>query len=140
MRSENQVVILGNSIFEKSEKIVEFKPFGRLSQKEETAILICFCLLDFKLYSLLSQCSGHVQSKNGVYLVEVSIFISRRRRAVKPFSKKKQKTVALFYYHGRLVFKKNCSFYCALDISSSNEVAPFQKLTKTEVKNFSAQP
>ena len=54
------------------------------------------CRLDFKLYSSLLQCSGCVQSKNGVDLVEVSIFYVEEdeRQSIWPI---KIKIVALFY-------------------------------------------
>ena len=75
MQSENQVVILGISTFLKNRK--------RLTS----------CHLDFKLYSLLLQCSGHVQSKNRVDLVEVSIFCKSEKKSgqtIWPIEKIKQ--------------------------------------------------
>ena len=38
----------------------------RPSWKKKTAMLLCFCRLDFTLHDLLLQCSGCVESKNGV--------------------------------------------------------------------------
>ena len=77
MQSKNQVVILGISIFEKSEQTIESNRSASQVRKKETAILLCCCRLDFKLlftFTML-QCSARVQSKNGVDLVEVSIFL-----------------------------------------------------------------
>ena len=44
-------------------------------RKKKTANLFCCCRLDFKVYYLLLQCSGRVQSKNRVDLVKVSIIL-----------------------------------------------------------------
>ena len=68
--------MLGISIFEKSKKTVESnRSANRVRvRKKETAILLCCCRLDFKLFSSLLQCSGCVQSNNGVDHVEVSNF------------------------------------------------------------------
>ena len=57
------------------------RPFfcDRPSQKKRIAILLCCCLLDFKLHSSLLLCCGYVQSKKSVDLVEVNIFIKSKR-------------------------------------------------------------
>ena len=55
------------------------------------------CRLDFKLHSLLLQCSGRVQSQNGVDLVEVSIFYKSEKTNGHTVWPKKIKTVALLY-------------------------------------------
>ena len=96
MQYKNQVVILGTiSFFFKTEHTVQSNRSANQVRKE-TAILLCCCRLDFKLYSSLLQCSGHVQSKNGVDLVEVYFYKSEKTsgQTVRP----KIKTVALFYF------------------------------------------
>ena len=80
--------------------------------EKETAILICCCLLDFKLYSLLLLCSGRVQSKYGVDLVEVSIFCKSEKTSGQTIWPNSSTFVP---YHGCLVFYFSCSFYCTLD-------------------------
>ena len=72
----NQVVILGISIFEKPEQTVE-------SNRWPTELEKRYChptlplLTGLQTYFLLIQCSGHVQSKNGVDLVEMEVKIFR---------------------------------------------------------------
>ena len=89
MQSKNQVVILDISIFEKPEQTFESNCLADQVRKKRPPSYFGYCQIDFKFYSLLIQCSERVQSKNKVDLVEVSVFISRRRRAVKPFGRKR---------------------------------------------------
>ena len=91
MQSKNQVVIMGISIFEKPEQVTVWP----IELKKSSAIPLCRCRLDFKLYSLFLHCSGRVQSKNGADLVEVSIKSEKMSgQTVQP---KKIYTVALLY-------------------------------------------
>ena len=79
MHSYNQDVILGINTFEKWNRTAE--------SSCSTDGVPCCCRLDFKLYSLLLQCSGRVQSNNGVNLVEVFIFYkseNMRGQTVRP--------------------------------------------------------
>ena len=97
--------------------------------EKETTILLCCCCPDFKLYYSLLQCTECVQSKkNGVDLVEVSIFKSEKTngQTVRPIDKYKNSS-SFLSYHGRLVFK--LVFYlllCFGHIQSKNEVALFK--------------
>ena len=69
--------------------------------KKETAILLCHNHLDFKLYSLPLQCTGYVQSKNGVDLVEVSIYYKLMKTSGQTVWPKKIKALPCY---GHLVF------------------------------------
>ena len=103
MQSKNQVIILGTvQVFLKKRN----RPFSQTVQptEKEAAILLCCCCLDFKLYSLLLQCSGRVQSKNGVDLVEVSAFYKSEKMSSQTVRPIKIKTAAPFYLIN-LVFK-----------------------------------
>ena len=75
MQSKNEVVISGECIFPKRQLSLTIQPTEL--EKRDCYPTFCYCL-DFKLYSSLLQCSGCVQSKNGVDLVEVSIFKSEK--------------------------------------------------------------
>ena len=61
--------------------------------EKKPTILLCCYRLNFKLYSLLLQCSGHVQSENGVDLVEVSIFYKSEKTSGQTVRPIKIKTV-----------------------------------------------
>ena len=82
------------------EKTVES---NRLPTELEKKRLLCCCRLDFKLYTLLLQCSGCVQSRNEVDLVEVSIFYKSEKTSGQTVRPENIKTVSLLYL-GRLVF------------------------------------
>ena len=70
-----------------------------------TAILLCCGRLDFKLYCLFLQCSGRVQSKNGVDLVVVSIFYKSKTSGwSNGLADKDKNSSAFLSYHDRLVF------------------------------------
>ena len=71
MQSKNQVAILGVSIFEKPEQTIQLNLSADRVRKKRLPPSY-FALLP-GLQNLL-QCSGWVLSKNGVDLVEVSIF------------------------------------------------------------------
>ena len=91
MQSKNQVVILGISIFDKPEQTVQSNRSAGVRKKRLPSCL------DVKLYSLLLQCSGHVQSKSGIDLVEVSIFNKSEKASGQTVWPIKIKTVAFFY-------------------------------------------
>ena len=67
------------------------------------ALDVCCGRLDLKLYCLLLQCSGRVQSKNGVDLVEVSIFYYKSEKMSGQTVRPINSSVFLSYHH--LVFK-----------------------------------
>ena len=96
MQSKNQIVTLGISIFEKPEQTVESNRWPTELEKRDP-ILLYLCCVDFKLYSLLLQCSGCVQSKYGVDFVEVSIFYKLEKTSGQTIRPKKIKNVALLY-------------------------------------------
>ena len=73
MQSQNQVVILGISIFDKQEQISESNHSTDQVRRKRLPSYFAVAT-DLKLYFLLLQCSGYVQSKNELDLVEVSIF------------------------------------------------------------------
>ena len=97
MQSKNQVVVmLGISIFKKSKKTVESnRSVNRVRIKRLSFYFaVATWTSNFTLYSLLYKCSGYVQSKNGVDLVEVNIFYKLEKTSsptVKP------KKIALLY-------------------------------------------
>ena len=103
MQLKNQVIILGIIIFEKKKQTVESNSSADQDRKKRLpsyfaiAILLCHCCLDSKLYSLLLQYSGRAQYKNGVDLVEVSIFYKMEKTSGQTVRPKKIKTVALLY-------------------------------------------
>ena len=106
MQSTNQVVILGVSIFEKLEQTVESNHSAdRVRKKKPPSYFAVATWTSIQtIYSLLLQCSGCVQSKNGVDLVEVSIFYkSEKMRGQRPIKIKTVYSVFLSY-HGCLVF------------------------------------
>ena len=74
--------------------------FMYLLLKRDRHLLYCE-RLDFKVYSSLLQYSGCIQSKNGVNLVEVSIFLyigeDEQSNYGQTIQSKKIKQVALFY-------------------------------------------
>ena len=72
MCSLNQVVILGISIFEKLEQTVVSNRSADRVRKRRLTLLLLPGLQNFIFYFYNG--SGLVQSKNGVDLVEVSIF------------------------------------------------------------------
>ena len=72
MCSLNQVVILGISIFEKLEQTVVSKRSADRVRKRRFTLLLLPGFQNFIFYFYNG--SGPVQSKNGVDLVEVSIF------------------------------------------------------------------
>ena len=75
MQSKDQVVILGLSIFEKSKKTVQSNRSANKVTKKRPPSYFDVAAWTLALFLTL-QCSGYVQSNNGVDLVEV---ISRRR-------------------------------------------------------------
>ena len=126
MQSQNQVIILGISIFEKPEETIQL---NHSAGKKDHHPTFCCCFPDFKLYSLLLQCSECVQSKNRVDLVELSIFYKPEKTSGQTVRPIKIKIVrnAFQPYLGRLVVKV---VLYALDISSP-------KLKSLHRKNFS---
>ena len=81
LQSKNQVVILGISIFEKRNR-----PLSR-------------CLPTFMLPPGLRtflQCSGRVQSKNKVDLVDINIFYKLKKTSGQTRSRLKKKSSALY--------------------------------------------
>ena len=57
---------MGVSIPLKSEKAMQSNSLAEQVRKESPLSYFVVCRLDFKLFSLHLQCSGHVQSINGV--------------------------------------------------------------------------
>ena len=67
------------SIIFKSEKTVKSNCLANRVRKKRSPSYFVFSAWTSNINSSFLQCSGCVQSKNGVDLVEVSIFISQRR-------------------------------------------------------------
>ena len=130
MQSKNQVVVLG---IRKTGTDHPVKPFGRPSWKKETTILLCCCRMDFKLYSLHLQCSGHVPSKNGVDLVRGKYFLYKSDKTsgqtIRPIKK-------IVPYHERLVLNLYCTFTILWTYPFQNEVASIIGQDELGVKNF----
>ena len=118
MQSNNEVIILGIRFLKNLNR--QLSPIVWPTELEKkTAILLCCCRCEFKLYSLLLQCSGHVKFKNGFNLVQVSIFYMSGKMSSQTVRPKKIKTVALLcLIMASLSSNYFCSFYCTLDISS----------------------
>ena len=127
MQFIKQVVILGIGIFEKQEETVQW---NHIDDRVRIINLICCFHLNFKLYSSLLQCSGYIQLKNGVDLVEVCIVYKLEKTSGQTLPLIKIKTVVLFlFYHRHLVFQLH--LLCFGHIQSKNEV------TLLEVSCFS---
>ena len=102
MQYKNQVVILGISIFENPKQTVESnRSADRVKKKRPPSYFaapsyfaVAAWTSNFILYL---QCSGHVQSKNGVDLVEVSIFYKSEKTNGQTVWPIKIKTIVLFY-------------------------------------------
>ena len=87
-----------NRPFSRNDRLTEFEKRDR----HPTLLLLSGL---HKLYSLLLQSSGDVQSKNGVDLIEVSIFYKLEKMSGQTVRPIQIKTVALLSYHGHLVFE-----------------------------------
>ena len=101
MQSKNQVIILGISIVEKVEE-----PSSRTVWLIKQIPPSYFAVAAWtSTYSFLLQCSGCVQSKNGVDLVVVSVFYKSGEDERSNSSAGKDKNSSAFLsYHGCLVF------------------------------------
>ena len=96
--------ILGISI--QLEKTTESNRLTNRAIKKRLPSLLCYCCMDFKLNFFLLKCSGCVQYKNAVDLVEVSIFSKLEKTSGQTVRPVKIKTASTFLsYHSHLVFK-----------------------------------
>ena len=120
MQSKNQVVILGISIFEKWNRTIESKHSADRVRKKRLPSYFADAawISSFILYFI--QCSGCVQSKNGVDLVEVSIFYKSEMTSGHTVGQNSSAATSSSNYF--------CSFCCTLDISS-----PKTKLLRKKV-------
>ena len=100
MQSKNKVIIFSISIFETPEQTVESNfSADRVRKKRPPSY---FAIATWT--SLLLQSSRHVQSKNRVDLVEVSIFYKSEKMSSQTVRPKKINHSAYVPYHGCLVF------------------------------------
>ena len=104
MQSKNQVIVLAQ-VFIKNQKrpLSQTVWLTKLKKRDHYPTLLL--PPGFKLYSLLVQCSGCVQSKNRVDLVEVRIFYKSEKmscQTVWPIKVKKRSTFVP--YHGFQTF------------------------------------
>ena len=76
---------VGISIFGKSKKIVQSNSLANRFRKKETATHFAVATWTSQTLFFILHHSGCVESKIGIELVEVSIFIRLRRQAVKSF-------------------------------------------------------
>ena len=99
MQSKNQVVISGISIFEKPEQTIPLSLTVRPTELEKRDRYPTL-LLPPELHALffILQCSGRVQSKNGVDLVEVIFLkVGEVEWSNRSAEKDKNSTAALLY-------------------------------------------
>ena len=99
MQSKNQVVILGISIFEKPEQTIESNRLAdQVREKKLPSNFAVAAWTSIFILFFFVQCSGCVQSKNGVDLVEISYFYKSEKTSSQAVQLKKIITVTLLYH------------------------------------------